>query len=92
MSGHSGEAYKELEDLMDIISFDWRGMGYIIDSKNSFIRIRSTSDNLNVYTWVLEVMVIGTLWASVVARIKITWAGGSSRVFRSALKADLDSI
>ncbi len=47
LSGHSGEAYKELENLMNVISFDWTGMGYTIDGENSFIRIRSTSDNLN---------------------------------------------
>ena len=35
---------------------------------------------------------IGTLLASVVARIKITCLGGSSRVFKSALAADLLSI
>ena len=37
--------------------------------------------------WHLETTVAGTLCASVVARMKIAWAGGSSSVLRSALKA-----
>lgn len=47
LSGHSGEAYKELEELLDVISFDWTKMGYTINSDNAFIRIRSTSETLN---------------------------------------------
>lgn len=47
LSGHSGEAYKEFEELMGTISFDWKKMGYTIDSDNAFVRIRSTSENLN---------------------------------------------
>ena len=55
LSGHSGEAYKEFENLMDVISFDWSGMGYIINGENSFIRIRSTSENLNKRTEMFHV-------------------------------------
>ncbi len=42
--------------------------------------------------WQRERIVAGTLWVSVVAKMKITWAGGSSRVFRSALKASRVSM
>ena len=35
-------------------------------------------------------MVVGSLWNSVVARMNITYVGGSSSVLRSALKADED--
>ena len=34
----------------------------------------------------------GTLCSSVVARMNIRWAGGSSRIFSRALKAGVDSI
>ncbi len=44
------------------------------------------------YRWQRERMVIGTLWLSVVAKMNFTWAGGSSRVFRNALKAPVDSM
>jgi hypothetical protein len=37
-------------------------------------------------------MVAGNLCGSVVARMKVTRPGGSSRVFRSALKAALESM
>ena len=37
-------------------------------------------------------MVIGILCTSVVAKIKITYEGGSSSVFKSALKAPIESI
>ena len=37
-------------------------------------------------------MVAGTLWISVVARMKSTWDGGSSSVFSRALNAPVDSI
>ena len=33
-----------------------------------------------------------SLWTSVVAKIKMTWAGGSSRVFSRALKAEGESM
>ncbi len=39
-----------------------------------------------------ERIVIGILWGSVVAKINMTWAGGSSRVFKRALKAAVLSI
>ena len=44
------------------------------------------------YRWQRERMVAGTFWISVVARMKMTWAGGSSRVFSRALKAAVESI
>ena len=50
------------------------------------------SASLKVKVWLREVMVIGTLYASVVAMINTTCSGGSSRVFNSALKADFESI
>ena len=37
-------------------------------------------------------IVAGTLWGSVVARIKRTWGGGSSMIFKRALNADWESI
>ena len=37
-------------------------------------------------------MVGGTLWGSVVASTKTTWAGGSSRVFKRAPAAALESM
>ena len=37
--------------------------------------------------WQRERIVAGTFWVSVVAKMKITWPGGSSRVLRRALKA-----
>ena len=44
------------------------------------------------YRWHLDRMVAGTFWISVVARIKMTWAGGSSNVFNRALKAAVESM
>ena len=44
------------------------------------------------YRWQRERMVAGTFWISVVARMKMTWAGGSSSVFSNALKAAVDSM
>ena len=44
------------------------------------------------YRWQRDRMVAGTFWISVVARIKMTWAGGSSSVLSSALKAAVDSM
>ena len=41
---------------------------------------------------VLLIIVAGNLWASVVAKMKTACSGGSSRVFRSALKAAFESI
>ena len=40
----------------------------------------------------LDKIVIGILCASVVAKIKITYSGGSSSVFKSALNAPIESI
>jgi len=40
----------------------------------------------------LDKIVCGSLWTSVVAKIKITYAGGSSKVFNRALKALSESI
>ena len=37
-------------------------------------------------------MVAGSLCGSVVARMNTAWRGGSSSVFKSALKAESDSI
>ena len=42
--------------------------------------------------WHLETIVSRTLWGSVVAKIKITFFGGSSKVFKSALKASFESM
>ena len=42
--------------------------------------------------WHLEMMVAGTLWMSVVAKINLTCSGGSSRVLRRALKAPVESM
>ena len=42
--------------------------------------------------WHRERMVAGTLCSSVVARIKMRWAGGSSRIFSRALKAAVESM
>ena len=47
---------------------------------------------LNAKRWQRERMVAGTLWSSVVARMKIRWAGGSSRIFSRALKAEMESM
>ena len=42
--------------------------------------------------WQRERMVAGTLCSSVVARINIRCAGGSSRIFSRALNAALESM
>ena len=47
---------------------------------------------LKANRWHRERMVAGTLCSSVVARMKIRWAGGSSRIFSRALKAAVDSM
>ena len=44
------------------------------------------------YRWQRDRMVAGTFWISVVARMKMTWAGGSSSVFSSALNAAVESM
>ena len=47
---------------------------------------------LKANRWHRERMVAGTLWSSVVARMKMRWAGGSSRIFSRALKAATESM
>ena len=47
---------------------------------------------LKAKRWHRERMVAGTLWSSVVARMNIRCSGGSSRIFSSALKAELESM
>ena len=42
--------------------------------------------------WQREIMVSGILWGSVVARIKMAWLGGSSKVLSRALKASVVSM
>ena len=42
--------------------------------------------------WHLERIVAGNFWGSVVAKINLTCSGGSSNVFKSALKAPVDNI
>ncbi len=56
-------------------------------SEISFIEICLKSNRC-----VRDKMVAGTLCASVVAIIKITWGGGSSNVFNNALKASRVSM
>ena len=59
------------------------------------LRLRTMSImliRLKSYIWQRDRMVGITLCFSVVARMKIAYAGGSSRVFRKALKAWLLSI
>ena len=71
----------------------------VVNSKPSWPAIYSTrwamsSGPMRVksYRWQRERMVAGTFWISVVARMKMTWAGGSSSVFSNALKAAVDSM
>ena len=47
---------------------------------------------LKAYRWQRERMVAGTLCSSVVARMNIRWAGGSSKIFNRALKAAEESM
>jgi len=47
---------------------------------------------LKSYLWQRDKIVIGILCASVVAKIKITYSGGSSNVFNKALNAPVESI
>ena len=44
------------------------------------------------YCWQRERIVSGSLWYSVVAKMNFTLGGGSSSVFRSALKAPVESM
>ena len=54
--------------------------------------IRSWPIRLNAKCWQRERTVAGTLCGSVVANTKVTYGGGSSIVFSSALNADVDSM
>jgi hypothetical protein len=47
---------------------------------------------LKSYLWHLDIIVSGTLCVSVVANINFTKDGGSSSIFKRALKAHLESI
>ena len=51
-----------------------------------------TCGRLKSKRWQREMIVSGILWGSVVARTKMTAAGGSSRVLSSALKASRVSM
>ncbi len=42
---------------------------------------------LKSYLWHLDRMVGSIFWGSVVHKMKVTWLGGSSKVFRNALDA-----
>jgi hypothetical protein len=44
------------------------------------------------YCWQRDRIVSGILWYSVVAKMNFTRGGGSSSVFRSALKAPVDNM
>ncbi len=52
----------------------------------------SGSTRLRSKRWQRERIVTGTLRISVVAKMNLAWGGGSSSVFKSALKAAVDSI
>ena len=54
--------------------------------------MRGSAMRLKSKRWQRERMVIGTLCGSVVAKMNYTWEGGSSSVFKSALKALVVSI
>ncbi|SRR6056297_2408093 len=58
----------------------------------NFSVISPTPIFLKSNLWQREIMVSGILCTSVVHRIKTTLAGGSSRVFKSALKAETESM
>ena len=57
-----------------------------------FSFISSMEILLKLYFWDLERIVVGIFCISVVASIKIKCLGGSSKIFKSALKAPLESI
>ena len=42
--------------------------------------------------WHRETIVVGSLWISVVAKMKTTWGGGSSKIFKNALNAPVESM
>ena len=54
--------------------------------------IVSTDILLKSYLWHLDSIVTGILWTSVVARMNITYEGGSSSVFKRALNAPVESM
>ena len=54
--------------------------------------ISSDVIRLNVYRWQRDTMVTGSFSISVVAKMNITWSGGSSIVFNRAFHASLVSI
>ena len=56
------------------------------------LAISSGPMRVKSYRWQRDRMVAGTFWISVVAKMKITWAGGSSSVFSSALNAAVESM
>ncbi|RIH74234.1 hypothetical protein Mcate_02788 [Meiothermus taiwanensis] len=58
--------------------------------RRSFSTISASESRRKRKCWVRERMVGGMRSGSVVAKMKITWGGGSSSVFKSALKALLD--
>ena len=47
---------------------------------------------LKANCWQRDLMVAGTLWSSVVARMNMRWSGGSSKIFSRALKAGVESM
>jgi hypothetical protein len=57
-----------------------------------FLMIISGSTRLRSNRWVRDRMVTGTLRISVVAKMNLACGGGSSSVFRSALKAPVESM
>ena len=63
---------------------------FVIFSSDSFIF--STGIFLKSYLWQRDMIVGGTLCASVVASMKIACSGGSSIILRRALKADWESM
>ena len=52
----------------------------------------SIATSLKLNCWHLDFIVAGTFWSSVVAKINITCAGGSSIVFNKALNALVESM
>ncbi|KPJ57047.1 hypothetical protein AMJ49_02730 [Parcubacteria bacterium DG_74_2] len=57
--------------------------------KSIFLRISGTVNFLKSNLWHLERIVGIILWTWVVAKIKMIWEGGSSKVFKRALAASL---
>ena len=59
---------------------------------SKFLFISSYKIFLNSYRWQRDKIVTGILCWSVVANMNITYSGGSSNVFKSALKAPVESM